>query len=149
MCSNSPTRRILAQLWSQVCKETIRKRSRKSDLRSRRPVRKPRLALNHRRNRSAFMWQHSDWGMEQCSSVLFSDEPSRFRLIRCDSRFRVRAPASGELHRKGLVQEVDKFEWASDTVWVGISFPRPPLVVIAGRKDFCKSCGTCWNPYGP
>lgn len=117
-----------------VSDQTARNRLREYGLNSRRPVRKPRLTLAHRRARLAFATQHINWTMDQWSSVLFSDE-SRFRLTRCDGRIRVWA-RRGERYSEGVVQETDRYGGGSDMVWAGISMHnRTDLVPVQGRLN--------------
>lgn len=121
----------------QVCSETVRKRLCESNLRSRRPLRKPRLTVQHKVRRLAFAREHADWTIEQWSRVLFSDE-SRFRLTNCDGRLRVWA-RPGERYRHELIQEYDKFGKGSVMMWAGItSNSRTQLVQVPQRMNAAR-----------
>lgn len=117
-----------------VSDETVRRRLRESNLRPRRPVRKPPLTNDHKRARLRFARNHVNWHLRHWRPVLFTDE-SRFRLTRCDGRLRVyRRP--GERCLPAAIQEVDRFGGGSVMVWAGISLEnRTDLVVIQGNLD--------------
>lgn len=118
----------------QVSDQTVRNRLKEQNLKPRRPVRKPRLTLQHRRARRTFAQEHVDWQLRHWTPILFTDE-SRFCLTRCDGRLRVwRRP--GERYSQAAIQEVDRFGNGSVMVWGGISIDhRTELVVINGRLN--------------
>lgn len=117
-----------------VSDQTVRNRLRESNLRARRPVRKPRLTQRHKIARLNFARQHSEWQLRHWRPVLFTDE-SRFSITGCDGRVRVyRRP--GERYAAAAVQEVDRFGGGSVMVWGGICVDnRTDLVVIPGTLN--------------
>ena len=81
-------RQLLAAQNNNVSEQTIRRRFRGFQLRSRRPAVRPRLTQAHRVARLAFSRHHLRWTRQQWATVLFSDE-SRFVLNHNDGRLRV------------------------------------------------------------
>ena len=91
-----------------ISSPTIRRRLAGANLRSRRPLRVPRLTRAHRAARLEWSRNHRDWLLPQWRTVLFSDE-SRFGLTSDSRRVRVwREP--GRAARLAFPQEVVPYQ---------------------------------------
>lgn len=102
-----------------VSESTIRRRLKENDLSSRRPATGPQLLPRHRRARLQFARLHMNWGIEQWTKVLFTDE-SRFCLRSPDGRERVWRRRN-ERFVDCTISERVSFNGGSVMVWAGIS----------------------------
>lgn len=112
-----------------ISRPTIRRRLAGANLRSRRPLRVPRLTRAHRAVRLAWGRIHRNWLLPQWRNVLFSDE-SRFGLTSDSRRVRVwREP--GHAARLAFLQEVVPYQGGTVMFWGGIMHGyRTPLIHI-------------------
>lgn len=115
-----------------VSDQTVRRRLHESNLRSRRPLRVPPLRRGNRGRRLEWVRNHVDWGREQWSNVLFTDE-SRFGFHPDSRRTRVwRVP--GRWSRLQNPQEVHPYQGGTIMVWAGIRLGgRTDLVWVRGN----------------
>lgn len=102
-----------------VSERTIRRRLKENDLSSRRPATGPQLLPRHRRARLQFARLHMNWGIEQWTKVLFTDE-SRFCLRSPDGRERVWRRRN-ERFADCTISERVSYNGGSVMVWAGIS----------------------------
>jgi hypothetical protein len=79
---------LLEARGTQISARTVRRILHENDLSSHKPVACPKLTADHRVNRMRFAENHTNWTIQQWSSVMFSDE-SRFCLRSPDGRERV------------------------------------------------------------
>jgi transposase len=103
----------------QVSSETIRRRLHEEGIRARRPKKCLLLTVVHKRQRLNFAVNHANWGPQQWSNCLFTDE-SRFCLHGNDGRTRVWRRRGERFNEDCMVQHVP-FGGGSVTVWGGIS----------------------------
>lgn len=122
-------RRLQDVRGTTVSERTIRRRLNEGGLTSRRPVLCPKLLPAHRTQRLNFSQEHRNWGVEEWSQVLFTDE-SRFCLRSPDGRERVwRRP--GERFAQCCITPRIPFGGGSVMVWAGVSFnARTDLVLV-------------------
>jgi transposase len=88
LTSNILASRLLEARGTQISARTVRRILHESDLSSQKPVACPKLTADHRVNRMRFAEDHTNWTIQQWSSVMFSDK-SRFCLRSPDGRERV------------------------------------------------------------
>lgn len=102
-----------------INQQTVRNRLKEYHLKPYEAALGPRLERNHKRDRLEFARNHLEWGEEDWSNVLFSDE-SRFCLYTNDRRQKVyRRP--GERYAQCNFKETVGFGGGSVMVWGGIS----------------------------
>ena len=94
---------------------TTQRRLREVGLIGRKPRRKPRLTVKHKKARIAYARAHRDWTPAQWARVIFSDE-SRFLLYRSDGRVYVRRMPGEEFHET-CVQTTVKHGGGGIMVW--------------------------------
>lgn len=112
-------RRTYGRLISST---TIRRRLAGATLRSRRPLRVPRLLPRHIAARLQWAQEHTNWYLAQWRNVLFSDE-TRFGLVSDSRRQRVwRGP--GRQERLSFAREVVPYQGGSVMFWGGIMHGR-------------------------
>lgn len=112
-------RRTFGRLISE---RTLRRRLAEANLRSRRPLRVPRLTRQHIAARLVWARDHINWLLPQWRNVLFSDE-SRFGLTSDSRRMRVwREP--GRAARLTFATEVVPFQGGTEMFWGGIMYGR-------------------------
>lgn len=104
---------------NRVSVYTVRRRLNEGGLRSRRPATGPLLTVEHRRQRLEFAREHADWGLEDWSAVLFTDE-SRFTLYKSDGRDRVWR-RTGERFAEACLSTKVPFGGGGVMMWAGIS----------------------------
>lgn len=98
-----------------ISSTTARRRLHAANLRSRRPLRVPRLLPRHIAARLDWARDHRGWLLAQWRNVLFSDE-SRFGLVSDSRRSRVwRGP--GRLERLAVPQEVVPYQGGTVMFW--------------------------------
>lgn len=97
--------------------QTVRRRL-TSGLSARRPVRVPRLTVEHKQQRLEFIKIYENWEERDGRIVLFSDE-SRFSLRSPDGRYRVWR--RGERISEATVIQHEDFRGGPVTVWAEIS----------------------------
>lgn len=110
-----------------ISNATIRRRVIATGLRSRRPLRVPRLLPRHRISRLEWGHDHQNWLLPQWSNVLFSDE-TRIGLVSDDRRSRVWRER-GAQQRLALAREVVPYEGGSVMFWGGIMYGRRTALV--------------------
>jgi transposase len=144
---------LIAARNVHICLQTVRNRLREENIRPGVPARGPRLTREHRVARLQFAREHADWGLEDWSNVMFTDE-SRFCLYASDRRMPVyRRP--GERHCQCNFRQLESFGGGSVMVWGGISFQgRTELVPInEGRMTAHRYITDILEPhvipYGP
>ena len=117
-----------------ISDQTVRKRLRARNLKSRRPAVRTTLTHRHRRARRGWCHQHIQWTRQQWSRVLFSDE-RRFSLHVNDGRMRVYR-RQGERFSDATVSEYDRFGWSSVMVWAGMTMSqRTWLYIVDGNLN--------------
>ena len=110
---------------------TVRRRLREMDLLSKGPATGPELTRNHRTQRLRYAREHQNWGFEEWSNILFSDE-SRFCLRSPDGRQRIYR-RSGERFLQNHFSTRQSFGGGSVMVWGGINMEaRTELVIVNG-----------------
>lgn len=115
----------------QVSDRTIRRRLFDIGLRSRRPATGLELLRQHRVGRLRFAREHENWGNEEWSNILFTDE-SRFCLRTPDGRERIYR-RTGERFLQNHFSPRVSYGGGSVMVWGGISFEaRTNLVIMNG-----------------
>lgn len=115
-----------------VSTQTVRNRLREGQIRSRRPLKVPKLEPQHRRRRLQFAEEHANWQLRHWTPILFSDE-SRFMLSGTDGRVRVWRRRGERNLPPNLLQTV-AYGGGSVMVWGGISLNyKTDLVIIRGR----------------
>lgn len=114
-----------------VSDQTVRNRLHEFNLHSRRPLRVPPLTRGNRALRLEWAHEHLQWGHQEWSTILFTDE-SRFGLHPDSRRLRVwRQP--GNLERLRAYQEVYSYQGGTVMVWGGIQMGRrTDLVLLDG-----------------
>ena len=116
----------------RVSAQTIRNRLKEAGLRACRPVVRPLLRPQHRRQRLRWCRNVRIWGLQQWKRIWFSDE-SRFLLERHDGRQRVYRRRH-ERFEPNRIQQVDRFGGGSVMVWGAISYnQKSHLVIIQGN----------------
>jgi transposase len=132
--ANAIRHRLRAATNTTVSYRTTRNRLHDLNLKSRRPVKKPRLTENQRVSRRAWYTQHERWTRVHWTNVLFTDE-SRFCLDPRDGRIRVwRRP--GQRFADNAVEEQTPYGGGSVMVWGGISrHHKTPLYHIDGMLN--------------
>lgn len=114
-----------------ISSTTIRRRLHSGNLRSRRPLRVPRLLPRHIAARLRWAQQHRNWLLPQWRNVLFSDE-TRIGLASDSRRHRVwRAP--GRQERLAFPQEVVPYQGGTVMFWGGIMFNRRTALIPIER----------------
>lgn len=115
-----------------ISERTVRRRLAEVGLRARRPANGPRLLAHHKIQRLRFARQHVNWGREQWSTVLFTDE-SRFALRSPDGRQRVwRRP--GERYLPCTMIPKEPFGGGSVMVWGGVNSQFKTELVVFDRN---------------
>lgn len=121
--------RQLENLNVRISSQTIRNRLREANLASRRPARHPRWTGAHRQARLRFALNHQNWGINEWSHCLFTDE-SRFCLFPDDRRVKVWRRRGERFVDYAMVEYVP-YGGASLMVWAGISADfRTELVIL-------------------
>lgn len=110
---------------------TVRNRLHEVGLRSRRPLRRVPLTLEHKQNRLAWAQQRENWGNEWWTT-LYSDE-SRFGLHSDSRQVRVWRTRDTPRHRS-FVQEIYPYNGGSVMVWGGIAIGRRTPLYICNRN---------------
>ncbi|MBS0032906.1 MAG: transposase [Candidatus Baumannia cicadellinicola] len=114
---------------NRVSDQTVRNRLLEAGLRSKRPVRVPRLTARHKRARLQFARDHRRWQLRQWRKVMFSDE-SKFTIFGNDGRARVWRRGNERFINCCLATRVP-FSGGSVLVWDGITIDgRTDLVII-------------------
>lgn len=116
-----------------VSERTVRRRLKEYGLSARRPANGPELTRGHRVERLRFAREHRNWGIEEWSKVLFSDE-SRFCLRSPDGRQRVWRRTGERFAQCNIVPRLS-YGGGSIMVWGGIGVEaRTELVVVHGNR---------------
>lgn len=112
-----------------ISADTVRRRLAEANLKPKRPANGPKLDREHRVARLRYAREHIQWGEEEWSRILFTDE-SRFSLYVSDGRRRVyRRP--GERYVQACISERVQHGGGSVHVWAGITADgRTELVAI-------------------
>lgn len=112
-----------------ISRTTMRRRLTAANLRSRRPLRVPRLLHRHKVARLEWAREHRNWVLEQWRNVLFSDE-TRIGLVSDSRRQRVwREPGGAE--RLVFCRETLPYQGGTVMFWGGIMHNRrTPLIPI-------------------
>ncbi len=119
---------------NRVSDQTIRNRLHESDLRARKPARKPKLTPLHRLARLRWCRQHRGWNLNMWRNIMFSDE-SRFCLRKLDGRVRVWR-RRGERFADCCIDKVTAYGGGSVMIWAGISMTgKTRLVVVNGNLN--------------
>ncbi len=126
--------RFAGRYQRQVSDQLVRRRLHESNLRARKPAKKPAMTALHRQARLRFCRQHRRWNLNMWEKVMFSDE-SRFCLRKLDGRVKVwRRP--GERFADCCIDRVTAFGGGSVMVWGGISLTgKTRLVVVQGNLN--------------
>lgn len=112
-----------------ISDQTVRNRLYEVNLRSRRPVKVPKLQRHHRRMRVQFGRDHLNWQLRHWRRVMFTDE-SRFFLSGNDGRLRVWR-RRGERYLPNTMRETTAYGGGSIMVWGGITLDtRTELVIV-------------------
>lgn len=120
-----------------ISSATVRRRIMSVGLRSRRPLRVPRLTRAHRTTRLQWARAHENWLLAQWRNVLFTDE-TRIGLVSDDYRIRVlREP--GREHRLDNAVQVAPYRGGTEMFWGGIMYNR--------RTDLIHIPGTMTGQY--
>ena len=115
-----------------VSSKTVKRRLRDADLKSRRPVKVPRLSQNDKRRRLQFARAHVNWTIEQWKNILFTDE-TRIQLWKPDGRNYVYRRVGERYASCNLIESVS-FGGGGIMVWGGITWEgRTELVEVIGR----------------
>ena len=124
-----------------VSTSTTRRRLREAGHIGRKPGKKPRLTLRHKKARLEFARTHKNWTAEQWSQTIFSDE-SRVLLHRSDGRVYVRRMA-GEEFMGDSVQPTVKHRG-----WWDHGFPSDRLNILTVSMS-CRSAAVIRTREGP
>lgn len=117
-----------------ISDQTVRNRLHEVNLRSRRPLRVPPIAMRNRRARLQWAREHRNWAEEQWRFVCFSDE-SRFGM-RPDTRRIRHWRTSGRQQRIKSCLEVHPYSGGTIMVWAGIWIGgRTELIWIRGNLN--------------
>lgn len=132
--ANRIRRQLQAATHINVSGQTIRNRLHAAQYHARRPAKRTKLTLAHKRARRNWCRHHVRWVRHQWAVVLFTDE-SRFSLEHNDGRVRVWR-RRGERYNEDCIQQVTAHGGGSIMVWGGISaHHRTPLYLIQGRLN--------------
>lgn len=132
--ANRIRRHLRAATNTNVSSQTIRNRLHAVHYHARRPAKRVKLTLAHKRARRAWCRRHVRWAQHQWNQVLFTDE-SRFSLEQNDGRVRVWR-RTGERYNEDCVQQVTAHGGGSIMVWGGFSaHHKTPLYFIQGRLN--------------
>ena len=113
---------------------TIRRRLQDSELKTRRPAKKPLLSRKNVRARLQFARKYGAWTVDQWKNVIFSDE-SKFNIINSDGKKFVRRPVGKRFDPKYTISTV-KHGGGSVMVWGCFSGRgMGPLHQIEGTMD--------------
>lgn len=113
-----------------ISAQTIRRRLREQNIRSRKPMKVPKMTAAHRANRMRFARAHVNWSMQRWRRILFTDE-SRFALEGCDGRVRVWRREQEHRNHPDCVAARTAFRSGSVMIWGGIRLnSKTPLVII-------------------
>ncbi|KAK7098064.1 hypothetical protein V1264_004952 [Littorina saxatilis] len=132
--ANRIRRQLRAATNTNVSTQTVRNRLHAAQYHARRPSKRPKLTLVHKRARRVWSRLHILWTRQQWAVVLFTDE-SRYSLEHNDGRVRVWR-RQGEGYNDDCIQQVTAHGGGSIMVWGGISaHHRTPLYLIQGRLN--------------
>jgi len=132
--ANRIRRQLRAATNTNVSGQTVRNRLHAAQYHARRPAKRAKLTLAHKRARRAWCTRHVRFTRQQWAQVLFSDE-SRFCLEHNDGRVRVWR-RRGERYNEDCIQQVTAHGGGSIMVWGGISaHHRSPLYLVQGRLN--------------
>lgn len=101
-----------------ICPQTVQNRVNEQGLFQRRPLRVPRLSRGNRTSRLAWAQEHVNWGRNEWSQVLFTDE-SRFCYHPDSRRIRVWREV-GNPARLRKAREITKYGGGSIMFWGGV-----------------------------
>jgi len=122
--------RVARQIGNEgrrISTQTIRRRLRERDLRSRIRARVSTLTTVHRRTRLRYARNHRNWTARQWRNVLFTDE-SRFCLFGNDVRIRVWRRRR-ERFEANHVEPTQAFDGRSVMIWGGISMNHRTVIL--------------------
>lgn len=121
--------RLRAHLGIHLCRKTVNNRLLAHGYRSRRPLRFPKMTLEHRRQRREWARRFHNLALPHWRHVIFADE-SRFLLYPKDGRMRVRR-LQGEVLNEDCMAENVAFGGGSVHIWGAFCYDgKAPLVVL-------------------
>ena len=124
--------RLVADLGLRVSREMVNRRLLENGLPSRRPLKFPKMTLEHRRQRRAWARRYQNRTLAHWRHVIFADE-SRFLLYMQDGRLRVRRQR-GEVLNEECMAETVAFGGGSVHVWGAFCISGTAPLVILDRN---------------